>query len=94
MDEALKIAVRFEAYGQMDDFEMHQDTRSKLRHIRSSATSSMGNAGSVTAEQFDILLSRLDKLTQMVIGNQVTIGPAATLTQKHPAGQETIAANQ
>jgi hypothetical protein len=52
MEEALRIAVRFEAYGLVDEADTYTGTRFKNRHIRGSATASNDEATTITNNQF------------------------------------------
>ena len=69
MEEALRMAVRFEAYGQAEDPDMYPESRQKPRLVRGSNTEVENESSKVTTDQMQALMARIEQVAQMVSQN-------------------------
>jgi hypothetical protein len=69
MEEALRIAVRFEAYKKVDETDANHGVKSLFRQVRGSYTEPDVAANPACTSSIDNLMSKIDRLTQIVTQN-------------------------
>ena len=72
MEEALRMAVRFEAYGQAEDPDTGAESRTKPRQVRGSITDVGNEPSKITTSQMETLMARIEQVAQMASQNRAS----------------------
>jgi hypothetical protein len=78
MEEALRVAVRFEAYEKVDETDASHGVKSRFRQVRGSYTEPDVAANPACTSSIDNMMSKIDRLTQIVTQN-ISGMPSTTL---------------
>jgi hypothetical protein len=69
MEEALRVAVRFEAYEKVDETDASHGVKSRFRQVRGSYTESDIAPNPACTSSIDNMMSKIDRLTQIITQN-------------------------